>query len=230
MSINKNIYNLVNENLAQILLLREDRVSKADGSYVTKGDLFCQDLIIDYLKSQEDSFLVVSEEMDLTNFQYDETKNYVVIDPIDGTENFTSGLKEWGISVSIFKEGKHQESMIMLPELGLGLITGDRPKKYSSRIHGLSSSLRSDQIKHFKDNFKVGCEYRITGCCVYNMYNVITGSFSTSENSQGAWVWDIIAGLNLALEQGLKVEVEGEEYRGEFLDPAKKYRFKIKNN
>nr|HRY62645.1 inositol monophosphatase [Candidatus Paceibacterota bacterium] len=73
-----------------------------------------------------------------------------------------------------------------------------------------------------------GYEYRIMGCCVYNMYNVIKGSFAAFENPKGAYSWDIIAGLNLAAEHDLVVVVEGKKYNGEFLDPAKKYRFKIK--
>lgn len=34
--------------------------------------------------------------------------------------------------------------------------------------------------------------------------------------------------MNLALEQGLDVELEGEKYGGEFLYPGVKYRFNIK--
>jgi hypothetical protein len=36
-----------------------------------------------------------------------------------------------------------------------------------------------------------------------------------------------LAGLNLALEHGLSVTVEGKEYAGEYLSPHQKYRFKI---
>lgn len=226
MNINKNIYNLVRENLAQILLLREERVSKEDGSYVTKGDLLCQNLIMDYLKTLGESFVVVSEEMDLKNFVYDEEKDYIVLDPIDGTENFTSGLKEWGISVSVFKKGRHSESMIMLPELDLCLTTGDKIERFDSRICGLSSSLNLNDLSKLES----GYEYRIMGCCVYNMYNVVTGSYARFENPLGAWAWDISAGLNLALEHGLEVIVDDENYQGGFLSLNKKHSFKVKNN
>jgi hypothetical protein len=62
------------------------------------------------------------------------------------------------------------------------------------------------------------------------MFNVITGSFSSYENFKGARIWDILPGLNLALEHKLSVTVEGRKYQGEFLNPLEKYRFKITGN
>ena len=72
-----------------------------------------------------------------------------------------------------------------------------------------------------------GPEYRITGCCVYNLFNVITGSFIAFENPVGVYAWDILAGINIAIENDLKVIVNDKKYKGEFLHPSQKYRFKI---
>ncbi len=218
--INKIIY----AHLAEILRFRSNRALKRDNTYVTKGDLLCQDIITSYVKSAPDEFEVVSEEKPEANFKYRKSKNYIVLDPIDGTENFTSGLKEWGVSVSIYRQGKHEESMITMPELNLQLMTNDNIPRYKSRICGISSSLTKKDLCGLRDD---GVEYRIMGCCVYNMYNVITGSFAVFENSKGAHVWDILAGLNLALEHELDVAVDGKKYCGEFLPPVKKYSFKI---
>ncbi|MBI1999169.1 MAG: inositol monophosphatase [Parcubacteria group bacterium] len=219
--IQKRVYARIDE----ILILRNERTIKDDNSFVTEGDLLCQDIITSYIGSLPETFEVVSEEKALEGFSYDGTKNYVVLDPVDGTENFTSGLKEWGVSVSVYRRGKHAESMILLPELDLCLVTGSAISKRASRIHGLSSSLSSAHLQGMKD----GLEYRITGCCVYNLYNVITGSFASFENPKGARVWDVLAGFNLALEHGLAVTVNGIRYTGEFLDPTKRYCFKIQH-
>jgi myo-inositol-1(or 4)-monophosphatase len=70
-------------------------------------------------------------------------------------------------------------------------------------------------------------EYRILGCSVYNLYNVINGSFYSFENNKGANVWDILPGLNLAIENKLVVTVNNQIYDGELLTPNQKYRFKI---
>lgn len=225
MSICKNIYKLIIENLSKILQLRDKRIIKEDNSYVTEGDLLCQDIILDYINSLSESFYIVSEEIDTSNFCYDQKKNYIVLDPIDGTENYTSGLKEWGVSVSIYKGGSHFESMLALPELNLKLVSGDKVHKYNSRIYGISSSLSKNDLMKLESGF----EYRITGCCVYNLYNVINGSFAVFKNFKGAYVWDILAGINIALENNLKVILNGKQYDGEFLSPDKKYCLKIQH-
>lgn len=103
------------------------------------------------------------------------------------------------------------------------LRSGSTVQRHRSRIRGLSSSLSRDQIA----GVAASPEYRILGCCVVNMMSVITGSFISFENPKGARSWDILAGLNLALEQGLRVQVNDAPYKGEYLVPEHKYRFRI---
>lgn len=210
-------------NLEKILELRTTAVEKPDGSYVTRGDLLTQELIFAAALKSVESAYFVSEELKRMDEAPTADCTVIVIDPIDGTENFVSGLSEWGVSVSCYRRGTHMGSMIGLPEKRLWLRTGDTFPRFNSRIRGLSSSLTKEQLQAATSGF----EYRVMGCCVYNMLNVIRGSFHSFENPKGAWSWDILAGLNLALEHGLKVEVEGEQYAGEYLQPTCKYRFKI---
>jgi len=226
MTICKDIDKIIKNNLQEILSLRSKRVLKSDGSYVTEGDLLCQKLILDYLNYTGDNFEIVSEEIDSSNFKYDQTKNYAVVDPIDGTENFTSGLKEWGVSVAIYRSGKHDESIISMPEIGTSIITNEfKGNQHSySRIHALStSSISTNNLERIG---KGEMEYRVTGCCIYNIHNVINGLFQSYE-SEKANVWDILAGINLSLENGLDVFIDGEKYDGKFLLPNKKYWIKV---
>lgn len=70
---------------------------KADNTLVTAADIFLENLIFNYIKTQIPNVKYIGEE----SFEFSQFYNeeYVVIlDPIDGTENFCSGLKEWGIS------------------------------------------------------------------------------------------------------------------------------------
>lgn len=73
-----------------------------------------------------------------------------------------------------------------------------------------------------------GFEYCIMGCCMYNMYNVIHGSYCLFQHLKGCYSWDILPGINLALEHGLCVDIEGRSYNGEFLEPGKKFRFIVR--
>jgi myo-inositol-1(or 4)-monophosphatase len=210
--------------LPEVLKLRATRTLKADGSYVTGGDLLVQQTLLHLIRRYMPAARVISEEQATADSGQEEAKGtVVVVDPIDGTENFTSGLPEWGVSVAVYDSGRPAGFLLGCPEMGIWLKNGDRPTRYQSRIRGLSSSLsRADLIAATE-----GFEYRVTGCCVYNMINVIRGSFVSFENPKGARSWDILAGINLALEQGLQVMVEGQLYRGEYLSSHRRYRFKV---
>lgn len=224
MTILTDICGEVKKNLDSIIELRGAKILKSDDSFVSKGDLLTEKVVLDYLKSNYPDYGIISEE---SPGLFDESllkENIIIIDPIDGTENFVSGLKEWGVALCHYHKGKHVESLLYLPELDMCLKTGDKVKRFESRIAGLSSSLTKEDLSKLERGF----EYRIIGCCVYNMYNVITGRYSTFENPKGAYVWDIIPGLNLALEHGLEVTVNNRKYHGELLNPAEKYTFRIR--
>lgn len=214
-------------NLSDVLALRNTKVKKPDDSYVSKGDLLMDKLCIDFLNQTFSSIQIITEEtyrggeIDLNESEY-----IAVVDPIDGTENFVSGLSEWGNGVTLYKGNQFVEALIALPELNQYLHSEDKIEKiFDSRIHGISSSLTKEEIMKLETGF----EYRIIGCCMYNMYNVVTGRYKKFNNPKGAKSWDILPGLNIALKQGLEVLVENKIYNGEFLQPSKTYCFGITN-
>lgn len=224
MDICRGIYKLIKRNLPDILSLRSTGTLKPDGTFVSKGDLLCESLIFEYIKENLESYIIFSEESenDLTDIA--KVEYVVTVDPIDGTENFVSGLKEWGVGVSIYRKGVHYQSMFAMPELDICLCSGDNLERIpNSRIWGLSSYMKPDDF-HSLDT---GLEFRIMGCCMYNMYNVIHGSYCRFQNLKGCYSWDFLPGINLALEHGLYIEINDTEYNGEFLYPGIKYRVLI---
>lgn len=226
MDICSDIYALLQENLQDILALRSSGRLKEDNTFVSDGDFLCQKLIFDYLATHLDNYVVFSEESANSLDGIAEKEFVVTVDPIDGTENFISGLKEWGVGVSIYRKGIHYQSMIALPELGILLRTGDTVDKIKgSRICGLSSYMKPQDFLELDSSM----EYRIMGCCMYNMYNVIKGSYAEFCHLKGCYSWDILPGLNLALENKLYVEVDGQEYKGQFLVPNVRYKFRVSN-
>lgn len=218
------IFQQIRSALGEILLLRDQYEEKPDGSYVSKGDLLVQQLIWKYISDNFPRYRLLSEEL----APFDETEldpygAYVILDPIDGTENFISGLREWGVGISIYSGGKHQASGICLPELNDQLVSGDYLRTFKSRIVGLSSSLTKQDLACQP----TGYEYRVIGCSMYNMLAAIRGSFERFENVRGGHAWDILPGLNLALEHNCSVYVEDIPYKGELLLPTRKYRVRV---
>ncbi|MNC08899.1 Inositol-1-monophosphatase [compost metagenome] len=168
---------------------------------------------------------LISEELaPFTDVIWDQNGSYVVLDPIDGTENFVSGLKEWGIGISIYTNGLHQESCIYLPELNDLHITGMTMTHHRSRIRGLSSSLTKQDLLQLAEGF----EYRIIGCSMYNMLAAVRGAYASFENVKGVNCWDILPGLNFALEHNCEALVDGVAYQGQILFPTQKYKINIK--
>jgi len=221
MSICNAIVSAINARLEDVCSLRDRITEKQDGSYVSEGDMLVQSIVFEELKTLLPSHELISEEIaPFDGIEWNENGSYVVLDPIDGTENFVSGLVEWGVGLSIYTGGKHVESCIYLPELNQVQITGMPVKKFKSRICGLSSALTKEDIKSLPEGF----EYRIIGCSMYNMLNAIRGSYTSFENVRGVACWDILPGLNLALEHGINAFVDGEVYNGKILFPTKKYK------
>lgn len=224
MDICREIYSIFRQHLSEILSLRHTGTLKTDGTFVSKGDLLCESLVFDYLSKNLKDYIVISEESKNDLTEIDNVEYVVTVDPIDGTENFVSGLKEWGMGVSVYRRSKHFQSMLAMPELGVCLCTGDKLEKIQgSRICGLSSYMTPEDF----EKLGRGYEFRIMGCCMYNMYNVIHGSYKMFQHLKGCYSWDLLPGLNLAIEHGLNVEIDGKKYQGEFLSPGIKYRIKV---
>jgi len=204
--------------------LKNKTIQKSDNSFVSEGDLLVQKLIADEIKKKYNNYFFISEENDHKE-KWKKYNDFIVLDPIDGTDNFISGMKEWGVGISIFKDKEHTESMIFLPDMNITLKSGDKVEKNKSRIIGMSSRYFKKGLKPCDNNF----EYRALGCSMINMYYVITGSFKSYVDTNGGFIWDILPGLNLALENNCEVYVEGKKYNGQFLSPDKRYKLEILN-
>ncbi|WP_429147734.1 inositol monophosphatase family protein [Aeromonas rivipollensis] len=219
------VVNAIKQELEDILRLRSSYSKKDDDSFVSKGDLKVQDIVFELIRKHLPEHVLISEELaPFEGIEWNPKGSYVVLDPIDGTENFVSGLKEWGIGISIYTQGVHQESCIYLPELNDLHITGMPMTHHRSRIRGLSSSLTKQDLLQLEEGF----EYRIIGCSMYNMLAAVRGAYASFENVKGVNCWDILPGLNFALEHGCEALVDGEPYQGQLLFPTQKYKINIK--
>lgn len=219
------VIDLVRTLMPQIQALRFDVEWKPDGSPVTKADLLVEREITGLLTSALPGIVVLGEETfsDLTPTT---REGWVaVLDPIDGTENFCSGFKEWGVSLSIWNGGAHAGSLLYMPELDAHLMTGDSLPKLRSRIVGLSSTVSPEAIA----TLQTISEARIMGCAVYNLYNVARGAFARFINPKGAYSWDLLAGVMLAREHGCDILVDDKIYDGSFLEAGRRYRVDIRH-
>jgi myo-inositol-1(or 4)-monophosphatase len=222
----RDVRTVVGDALPQLLARRYDIRWKADGSPVTEADLFLERHLAGWLGERLPGLTMIGEESFRDAAPASDLSGWVaVLDPIDGTENFCSGLKEWGVSLSLWHGGDHAGSLLILPELGESLASGDVIARVPSRITGYSSSMHPAIISGMAE----GGEARVFGCAVYNLFNVARGAFARFVNPKGARVWDLLAGLMLAREQGCDILVDGQSYDGSFLDPRRRYCVDIRH-
>jgi myo-inositol-1(or 4)-monophosphatase len=214
------------KTLPELLAYRFDVRWKKDDSPVTQADILLEQRLGAWLAERLPGLTLIGEESYASEATTLPADGWVaVLDPIDGTENFCSGLVEWGVSLSLWRNGTHRGSLLALPELGAHLRTGQVVPYMRSRITGFSSSI----VPAIADGIKEAGEARILGCAVYNLYNVTRGALARFVNPKGAHSWDLLAGVLLAREHGCDVWIDGKIYDGSFLAPDRKYRVDIQH-
>jgi len=216
---------LVTARMDRIEAGRQDITLKPDGSPVTAADRLVEELVTAHLRTRLPGLAMAGEESFVPGQPFPATGYRAVLDPIDGTENFCSGLMEWGLSLSLWQGDRHLGSLLWMPELRAHLMTGDPIRPLHSRIRGFSSSISDDILQGMAETR----ESRVMGCAVYNLYNVARGAFARFTNPRGAQAWDLLAGLMLAREHGCEIDVDGEPYDGAFLEPGRTYRVDIRH-
>ena len=88
------------------------KVSKVDGDWVTKYDLLCQKKIVTIINAQFPNHDFLGEE-NLTTNKGSEYK--WVIDPIDGTSNFSHGIPYFCVSIALTYKDQPIVGVIAIP-------------------------------------------------------------------------------------------------------------------
>lgn len=104
---------------------------KQDSSVVTPGDLITQKAMIEYIVRRYPEDLIIAEEKDNEQFSH---RNAWIIDPIDGTKEYSRGIDSWGMHIAIVQEGEIIAGVVYFPvrktmliaEKGKGAFLNDR--------------------------------------------------------------------------------------------------------
>jgi myo-inositol-1(or 4)-monophosphatase len=200
------------------------QVKDADGgrpSVVTRYDVETERRVHEFLarRSPGDSFL--GEE--LGNVRRD-PRRYWILDPIDGTTNFTQRIPFWGPSLALLDAGGIARGWIHFPALGEmyraarggGAFRNGRPIRTSS-VREYSDLCTVATVSRSHRRFRLSCpaKHRILGSVVVNLAYLAAGTFAASYCR--ASIWDIAAGILIAKEAGAAIETDPPI---ESIDPA----------
>jgi myo-inositol-1(or 4)-monophosphatase len=180
-------------------------LEKADGSLVTACDQWSDDFIRSAIHKAFPTHGVISEE---TEHVFPGTDWCWIIDPLDGTTNFTRGLPLWGISLGLLYKGVPVFGYVEFPPIhqtyygywpgnsGLEMPTGAFRNNYriqasadnTSGNHFFNLCARSiDVLKN-----PVPAKIRMWGVATYNLLTIAAGSALGGVEATPK-IWDIAA-------------------------------------
>lgn len=113
-----------------------ERISKGGLDFATEADLRVQELLINQLQDKFPGMPILGEEDKVHQMNLSET---FIIDPIDGTFDYSYGGEEWGVMLSYFKDGEVTASAIFQPRLNNLLVSS---LDQGSFLNGKKISLR----------------------------------------------------------------------------------------
>lgn len=197
---------------------RADITVKDDTSHgysvVTEYDIESERRVFDFVKEHfpGDSFL--GEENG--NVKRD-PRCYWVLDPIDGTSNFTQGVAYWGPSLAFWDDRGPERGWIYFPVLdqmfhavrGEGAFLDGAPIRCSG-VGEYSNLCTVGTVSRLHRRYRLRCpaKHRILGSIIVNLAYLAQGSFAAI-HCRGS-VWDLAAGVLLAREAGAVVHCDPE--------------------
>lgn len=213
---------------------------KADNTLVTLADKQTEEFLIRELRRYHPEASILGEES-LKNFRATSAElngPLYIIDPIDGTAMYASGLPNWGVSLGYASGGRMREGVIFMPSSGELYLTKDGralstrfpldaagipqidsldlEAQISSGLAGITP--REAQLTPLvaitqwvakEASFRVPYILTLSGSFVLAMINTAKGSYSGQLSM--ASLWDVAGSWPIARALGVKSEMLGIE-------------------
>ena len=202
---------------------------KGDIDIVTEVDLLCEKEIISRIKKQFPDHDILAEESGATQGS---SEFRWVIDPLDGTVNYSHGFPSYCVSIALEKNGENILGVIYSPcldelfvaEKGNGSTLNSKPISVS-KVSSLKKSLLitgfaydvsqtdNDNLDHFQNFVKESQAVRRMGSAALDLCYMATG------RAEGFWelnlhAWDMAAGVLIIREAGGQVtRFDGSEFQ-----------------
>lgn len=181
---------------------------KSDGTLVTKTDEAIDHLISMRIADAWPTHAILSEERSTV---YDPADEFTwVVDPLDGTTNFTNGMPIWGVSIALLHNGQPVVGVLDFPLLreqyramvGEGARRGierlsTSPITVANDEQFIMKCTRTDRVYHLATPLKS----RIMGSAAYHICKVADGT-ALAGIEMTPKVWDLAAAYLIQKEAG----------------------------
>jgi myo-inositol-1(or 4)-monophosphatase len=197
--------------------LRRDEIlvkpdSREGESVVTRYDIESETMLRDFVRREFPGHSFLGEE---TGNEVRDPAHYWIVDPIDGTTNFTLGIPLWGTSLAYWREGRPSLGLIYFPVLD-GMYTASRgggaqlngaPIHTSAdREYTLRNGVALHSRTHLSHTLHLRTKVRVLGSVIANLCYVAQGML-VAAYAKGR-LWDYAAGALLVEEAGGIVDTQ----------------------
>lgn len=166
------------------------------------GDQIAQAWIARVLEAHRPEDGVLSEEAadDLTRLKKNRTW---IIDPLDGTIDYSSGSQDWAVHIALVEAGVPTKCAVSLPDLGTVFTTED------SKAVGGPLTKKLVVSKHHTPAIgqaiadKMGYELELRSSAGAKCMHVLLGDYDAYIHSGGQYEWDSAAPIGVCLAAGL---------------------------
>lgn len=184
---------------------------KAGDDPVTEADTSVDALLRELLPWDGEGWLSEETEDDLSRLA---RRRVWVVDPLDGTREFVTGIPEWCVSIGLVVGGEPVAGGICNPATGetivgargLGVTLNGQPARVSgrrtlagSRVLASRSEVRRGEWEGYREDL---FEIRPTGSVAYKLALVAAGQVDATWTLAPKHEWDVAAGVALVLAAG----------------------------
>ncbi|MGB3136872.1 MAG: inositol monophosphatase family protein [Nodosilinea sp.] len=178
---------------------------KADGSLVTRCDRWADDTLRQAIRDKFPDHGVLSEEVEHI---FPAADWCWIIDPIDGTTNFTRGIPVWGISLGLLYRGVPVFGYVAMPPLHqsfYGYWPGESALEMPSGAYCNGQSIHTSDAAPAKNQFfslcarstsvlanPFPCKIRMLGSAAYNLL-IVGAGWAVGAVEATPKIWDIAA-------------------------------------
>ncbi|WP_348770177.1 3'(2'),5'-bisphosphate nucleotidase CysQ [Arthrobacter sp. E3] len=170
-----------------------------------RGDKLSQDFLAEMLGRERPADAVLSEEA-TDNLDRLAAKRVWIIDPLDGTREFSEGRKDWAVHVALWEEGSLVAGAVALPGMGT-MIGQDRPAGKPNFSDGTRLRIAVSRSRPPEFALRVAeeldAELVPMGSAGYKTWAVTAGEVDAYLHAGGQYEWDSAAPVFAARAEGM---------------------------
>ncbi len=186
-----------------------------------EGDRRAHQLLMARLAERFPADRVRSEEADQSEVLGVASGRVWIVDPLDGTREYSEGRQDWAVHVALAIDGEPIVGAVALPAMGIVLDTGSPPRLVPARTvpRMVVSRTRPPEFVPFVAE-RLGAETVPMGSAGAKIAAVIRGEAEVYVHAGGQYEWDSAAPVAVALAMGLHAtRLDGSPLRYSQPDP-----------